>query len=397
MGAAAAVASWRYLFRSPIEPMVDLQVYQRAADAVRTGGVLYEQADTRLVFTYPPFAAVVAVVVTPLRGWWGQLAWTVATTAALVAVVQLSFRPLLARWSPSVRVLALAALTAIALVSHPMLEHVFFGQVNVFLVLLCLVDLLVLAHRRVHGALIGVAAALKLTPAVFVPHLWLTGRRRAAVVAGLTAAGCTALAWIVLPDASVEFWTDRVAEGDRIARSIGYTSNQSLRGLVARLVPDGYGTALWAVVAVAVAWYGLRRARDAHRAGDERGGIALVALLPVLLSPIAWIHHLVWFLPMIGALAADGRDRRRLVAAAAAALVLLLRLPWWGWSLLDDGPVVAPLGVLMHNAYVVLGLALLVAYPVRGRVPDDEPVSVASAHGRTRRNGADRPVPAGRR
>ena len=33
VAAAGALVSWRYLFRFPIEPMVDLEVYQRAGEA----------------------------------------------------------------------------------------------------------------------------------------------------------------------------------------------------------------------------------------------------------------------------------------------------------------------------------------------------------------------------
>jgi alpha-1,2-mannosyltransferase len=84
----------------------------------------------------------------------------------------------------------------------------------------------------------------------------------------------------------------------------------------------------------------------------------------VLLSPIAWIHHYVWFVPVLGALVADGRDRLRVVGAAMIAFVLALRLPWWGWSLLDEGPLGATIGVLLHNAYVLLALGLLLFFPV---------------------------------
>lgn len=381
VGAAAALVSWRYLFRFPTEAMVDLEVYERAGDAVRHGRAVYENVDTRLLFTYPPFAAVVAAVLAPVTGWWGQFVWTLATVGAAVGVVWLSFRALLVRCPHAWRPLALGALVATALVTHPFVEHVLYGQVNVFLVLLCLVDLVVLAEKRWQGALVGAATALKLTPGVFGIYLWTTGRRRAALVALAGLAACTALAFVVIPSSSVDFWTREIYEGQRIAGSITFTSNQSLLGVIARVVPEGYATPVWLVAAAALAFVGFRRAWDAHRAGDELGGIAITALLAVLLSPIAWIHHLVWFVPMLGALAADGRDRKRNVAAAAVALILLLRLPWWGWAMLDEGPVLAWLGILLHNAYALLGIGLVLGYPVRTAIRVDapgDPVPVAS-------------------
>jgi alpha-1,2-mannosyltransferase len=266
-----------------------------------------------------------------------------------------------------VRALAVGGITALALVTHPLVEHVFFGQVNVFLVLLCLVDVLVLGRRALHGALVGVATALKLTPGVFAIYLWITGRRRAALTAVGAAAACTALAFLVLPEASIDFWTREIYEGQRVAGSLTYTSNQSLLGVIARFVPDGTAVAVWLVAGIAVAFVGFRRARRAFDTGDERGGVALTALLAVLLSPVAWIHHFVWFLPVIAALAGDGRAPRRVAAATAVTIILLLRLPWWGWAALDEGVVLGPIGVLMHNAYALLALGLLLAYPIRRR------------------------------
>jgi alpha-1,2-mannosyltransferase len=348
--------------------MVDLRVYERAGDAVRHHQTLYENLDTRLVFTYPPFAALVAVVVTPFTGWFGQFVWTVSTVTALAGVIVLSFRPLIERCPVAWRPLSVGALIAVALLTHPLVEHVFYGQVNVFLVLLCLADLLARRRRWPHGALIGIASALKLTPAVFGVHLWITGRRRAAMIALGAALACTLLAVIVLPSASMDFWTREIYEGQRVAGSVSYTSNQSLLGLVARVVPGVVGTGLWLVLAVAVGVVGFARTRAAFVAGDEHGAIGLTALLAVLLSPVAWIHHLVWLIPAVGALVADGRDRRRVLAALAVTGLLLLRLPWWGWSMLDEGVLLAPFAVLMHNSYVLIALGLLLAYPIRSEV-----------------------------
>jgi alpha-1,2-mannosyltransferase len=376
---ATAVVAWRYLFRFPNEPMVDLQVYERAGDAVRHGAELYEDVDSRLVFTYPPFAALVAVVAAPFSGWLSRFTWTLATVAALVAVVVVAFRPLLDRCAAHLRPLVVGGVAAVALVTHPFVEHVFYGQVNVFLVLLCLADVLVVRRHRAQGALVGIASALKLTPAVFAVYFWVTGRRRAALTAAGVVVGCTLLAMVVLPDASVDFWTREIYEGQRVAGSITYTSNQSLLGLVARLIPRWPGTAVWLVAAVLIACVGFTRARHAFQSGDERGGVALTALLAVVLSPVAWIHHFVWFVPVLGALVNDGRDRRRVVAALGITFVLLLRLPWWGWAALDEGLVFGPIGVLMHNAYALLAVALVIWYPIGEHSLGDETATGAAS------------------
>src|SRR5581483_12201814 len=56
---------------------------------------------------------------------------------------------------------------------QPVRETLTFGQINLVLALLVLADLLVLAPRgsRLTGVGIGLAAAIKLTPAVFILYL----------------------------------------------------------------------------------------------------------------------------------------------------------------------------------------------------------------------------------
>lgn len=361
---ALTVVTWRYLVRQPVLPMVDLDVYRQAGRDVLAGRPVYVDDPHRLVFTYPPFAAVLAVATTPFGRWSGQAVWSLATAAATVGVVGLSFRSALGRagrWWP----VALGVLGAFALLTHPMVEHVFYGQINVFLVLACLLDLLAVTPRRVRGALVGVASAVKLTPALFGIHLWLAGRRREAASAAVAAGACTLVAWVLLPDDSVAYWTRELARTERIAGSLDYTSNQSLLGVASRVLPEALARPAWLVTAGVVAVVGLQRARRAEHADDALGAAALVGLVAFLVSPISWIHHGVWLLPALGALAGDLRDRRRVVAAGVVGVILLLRLPWWGWGLSDHGPLLAVPAAVMQNAYALVALVLVLTLPVR--------------------------------
>lgn len=361
---ATAVVTWRYLFRSPLESLIDLDVYKRAGRDVLAGRGVYGDDPTRLVFTYPPFAALLAVGTAHFTMWPGQFTWSLATVAALTGVVALSFRPLLARvrgqWWP----LVLGGLTAVAVASHPMVEHLRMGQVNVFLVLACLADLLVVRARWPRGALVGVATAVKLTPAVFALHLWSAGRRRAASVAAAAFAICTALAFVLVPGDSVDYWTGELWDTGRVAGSVDFTGNQSLLGMLSRVLPDAAARGAWLVLGSVLAVIGLRRARTASLAGDTLTAAGLVGLLAFVLSPISWIHHGVWLVPAVGALVADGRNRTRVVAAAAVTVLLALRLPWWGWALIDHGLVERGIGAVLHNAYALVAVTLLLVLPV---------------------------------
>ena len=104
---------------------------------------------------------------------------------------------------------------------------------------------------------------------------------------------------------------------------------------------DIHDTALVAVVA----WYGFRFARRAFRDGDRMTGIALTGLMAVLLSPVAWIHHLAWIVVVLGAVVGTGRDPARLWLAGGIWLYYVLTIPWWGVSLrAAEIPVLSPVG-----------------------------------------------------
>lgn len=362
MVAATAVA-WRYVVHQPLHPLIDLDVYKHAGRDVLAGRFGYRSGGGDLVFTYPPFAALVAVLTAPFGQWWGQFLWTLASTLALLGVVWLSFRRAIAAAGADLRPLLFGGACMLAVLTRPFAEHVAMGQVNVFLVLLCLVDLCPVRRHWPQGTLIGVASALKLTPAVFIVYLAVTGRLRAAGTALVTFAICTGLAFVVLPAASLDYWFDAVFHGERVTGSLAYTSNQSVLGAVSRMVPAPARGAVWLGLSVALAVIGLRRAREAYRGGDELGGVAVTAAVGLLVSPISWLHHFVWLLPMLGALVADGRDRARDVWAGVVCLLLLLPLGWWGWALLDDNNhAVRAAGVLAHNALTLLTVVLVVGY-----------------------------------
>jgi alpha-1,2-mannosyltransferase len=210
---------------------------------------------------------------------------------------------------------------------------------------------------------VGLATAVKLTPGVFVVYLLVTRRTRAAVVASVTAAAATGLVAAVSPDTARIFFTAALADTGRVG-VLGFVSNQSLQGLVARLDPRAPSGVLWAALVAVVAAVWLVRVRRAARAGDDVAGVALTGVLGCLLSPVTWVHHLVWLIPALvllvdRGLAASGRARwRLLVAAAAAYCVLCSRIVW---HVGHDPSGVALLGA---DASRLVALGLLVYLPV---------------------------------
>lgn len=330
-------------------PMADVLVYRAEGAAVANGTDLYGFTVTqwRLPATYPPFAALLFVPTTWLPLAALKMAFVAGSVALLAALVRLSCRLAdLPAKTPAV-----CTATALALWLEPVFQTVLFGQINLALAVLILWDLTRPTGARGKGIALGIAAGVKLTPALFIAYLLLRGRRREAATAGSAFAGTVLLGVLALPAASVDFWTRRLYETGRVGK-VWIVDNQSLQGLVARALGDPSPGLAWALPAMAVACAGLWLAR---RAPEDRWGILLTATTALLVCPISWSHHWVWCVPLITVLYAE--HRLQLAAAVTAVFTartlwlvphqgdLDLRLPWW------QQPLASP--------YALLGLALL--------------------------------------
>jgi len=309
--------------------LADLAVYRSGGLAVLHGSALYSMKTPQgLPFTYPPLSAILAVPLSavPLRA--AGYAWTVMVFAPLGVAIWVGFRELLQR-AGAYRQAVFAVLIGCCVFLVPVEQVMSFGQIDLFLVALCLLDCCVRRPWWPRGALIGLAAAVKLEPAVFVVYLLLTGRRKAAAVAAGSFAAFTAVAWAIAPRDSITYWTSAIFDTGRLGGNAA-AGNQSLRGMLMRsLVPGHLITIVWLTIAIAVAAGGFAAARACWQRGDNTAGVAIVGLLSALLSPVGWIHHLCWVVVAIGVMLGPGRDWRRVSAAAAAFGLFLLRLPTW--------------------------------------------------------------------
>ncbi|MFH8662274.1 glycosyltransferase 87 family protein [Streptomyces afghaniensis] len=337
----------------------DLRVYYGSIDSwVHHGGRIYDYRVPGTVygFTYPPFAAVVMLPMALLDLHTAIAAALLLNLAALALILRLLAGPAWRR--PGWYGWALAA-CALALF-EPLRDTFSFGQVNLLLLALVLTDAALLATGRTRwaGIGIGLAAAIKLTPALFIGLLLVARRWRAAAVATAVALGATALAASVDPDASRFYWTQALWDTNRVGR-LGYVSNQSVQGILARL--GEADRAVWAAAVVLLLGVWALRARRAVAAGDWTAAFALTGLAACLVSPITWVHHLVWLLPSFAVLIRTGRVR-----IAGALYAVLCTSVVWLWF--DDASGVD--GFLGSNTYAWITLGLLLWLPVGQQPPD---------------------------
>jgi alpha-1,2-mannosyltransferase len=354
-----------YLTSAPDQRMVDLSVYRLGGLSVLQGQPLYSlltQPPQLLPFTYPPVAALFAVPLALMSWPAAQLVWVAFIYVPLAFVIWFAFAPLLRRvpGPGGLRAAAFAVVFVACAYLFPMRDEMRFGQVDMVLLAMALADCAVRAPRWPRGVLVGLATAIKLVPGVFIVYLWVSGRRRAAVTAVIAALAWSLGAWLVLPRDSVTYWTSVIFQSGRLGSNSG-TSNQSLRGLLLReFLPGQAPGAAWAAVALVVAVAGFALARRLARQSREMEGIAVTALLGVLLSPVSWIHHYLVVVVVIGAILADGRSPRRVAIAAATAVFFTLTIPWWGQTLLGQHDVPTVVGRVVQDAFGIAALVLLV-------------------------------------
>ncbi|HEY6595611.1 MAG TPA: glycosyltransferase 87 family protein, partial [Asanoa sp.] len=221
---------------------------------------------------------------------------------------------------------AVVAATACALlVSAPAQSNLRFGQVSVFIVLLALVDALGLTPTRLRGVLAGVAAAIKLTPLLFVVF-FLVARRRDDFLRSVAAfVGCGLVGLAALPSDSVRYWTSAVAATSRIG-DLASLGNQSVRGMLLRVgVEQSVLPVLWLAIVATICAVALLRARQLVLAGDHTRAGVLVGCATVAASPVSWTHHQLWtVLAAMLLVAADGALQRIAGAALFVAMTLSL-------------------------------------------------------------------------
>jgi alpha-1,2-mannosyltransferase len=347
---------WARLYAHADFRMVDLAVYRSAGQSLLQGRPLYgylTPVPQLLPFTYPPFSAVVALLLAAMPAQAANWVWTLGTLAVLGWLVMVGFRPFVRRFPTMYRPLVVACVLAAMAWVEPVRDCFRYGQVGIFLAALCVLDCASPKTRWPRGMLVGFAAAVKLVPGVFIPYLWFTGRRRAAVVATAWFAGFSIATAIAMPSASKVYWTSALFDSNRLGSNSG-ASNQSIRGIFLRWLPGNIGSALWVISVIVIAVAGYRWARSASFAGHEVRGIAIVGLLSVLISPVSWIHHLAGWVPLaIGVLLGDGRNWRRVAAAVIATVFFSLQLPWWGAAIVDTFPHLHLPGRLLEDSFAL--------------------------------------------
>lgn len=332
----------------PAWTQLDLNVYRTGAATLAAGRSIYELVPGQYPFTYPPFAAVLML---PLG--------LVGRAAAIAAMATLSLGAFALTCVITFRKLQIdrrlgwfLALGAISL--QPVYQTFELGQINLVLMALVMLDCLAMPPRY-RGLGVGIAAAVKIIPGIFVLYFLLRRDWRAVAQSSATFAGTVLVSAMVMPHETLSYWTHLTSAAARTGDTIS-SVNQSLPAVLARLLHDRYPPT---VVVALVGLCGMGLATMAARKELDRGhhlaALVCIAIGGLLASPVSWSHHYVWAAPALIILFVEKRTIAAAVGAAVLYVAPMQNIPFNHGAELTYGPW----EVLVSAAYPLVAVLWL--------------------------------------
>lgn len=382
---------------------VDMIIYREGVLAFLEGREMYAvpmyAGDLALPFIYPPFGALALVPLSVGEWLTHDLAGDLMIMLSSALVLACLWFVLRAATGARVDRDSLLALTTVTWAGMMLIEPVWlnagFAQVNIVIMGLVILDLVPRKRFLPQGTLIGIAAAIKISPLAMLLFFLLRRDFRAILTTALSALVATGIAALIRWDATVEFFSS-VLLGMGTESEFGvdsaYQSNSSLKGMIMRwyLTPeslDAHSTqanVIWLVLSLATiilgGWFMIALMRR-----DMLVDAALVnAVIMLLISPVSWSHHWVWLtllLPVVAWRCATTLGAPVFLSAWVilwTALVLHEPPKWWYGDSIEVHALTFTEKLLVSD-FVWLAIVLLIAWAVALRgVPRATPAAIAA-------------------
>lgn len=272
---------------------LDLEIYLDGGKRVLNHAPLYDgdiNVEHGLPFTYPPFSGWVFSWLA--RGDYNTVSviWYALTAFSMLAIILMVFNTY--HFGLSIGSITVAGLLTLATMTlEPVHSNMYFGQINIFLMLLVCLDFLLPEGKRLPGIGTGLAAGLKLTPALFGVIFLFQRRWWAAAGSFLTFVVTVVIGNVTVVDGA-SYWTGTFKDSTRIGDHT-HPAAQSLKSVLVRIYGQD-STVVWAVlvglmlaVMCVVLWWCVQRDLTAL-------SVAVVGIVACVISPFSWTHHYVW-------------------------------------------------------------------------------------------------------
>ena len=335
---------------------IDMVVYREGVKAFLEHRSVYSApmpaGDIQLPFIYPPFGALAMVPLTAFDAIDHTLAGNIMVILSdllVLVCLYFVFRAVLKK--PEFLLPVTAITWAIVLHFEPVDLNNNYAQINIVVMALVILDLVPRKQFPPQGILIGVAAAIKITPLAMLLYFLVRREWKQIATALLSAVAATLLAAAFRWEAFVEFFSSTLLDmgsGRDFGVGTDYQSNSSIKGAIQRMYPStesmeangltiGLAWIAASLIVIVVAAWLIKRLCEKHLLVDAQ---LVTALTVLLISPVSWSHHWVWLTLIIPVFAyrawswlSTGWAARSLLAVLIAWAALLLTVPpkwWWG-------------------------------------------------------------------
>jgi alpha-1,2-mannosyltransferase len=308
----------------------DLYYRLMEVSKVRKGSNIYVPFGVE-AFTYPPAAISLFFPLTTLAPNVAYFAWTELSILCMAGTYFVVLQRV--RTPDRVGNLGIATWATIVTVAlfAPMAECLAWGQTSTILLLLVTLDLLMI-RGRYQGVLVGIAAALKLYPGLFIVF-WLFRRSwRTAGVSIATFVSVTAISWVLWPKDADTFFLQILPKGSETGHfGAGFTifNSASVSSFYLRLpfLPKSAVAALVAVTSVLILVGGMAAAVRLDRSGLKISALVTLVAMSVVVSPVTWDHYFT-FAPLLVFVIHEVGFKSILGRASLAAFVIFI-VPWF--------------------------------------------------------------------
>jgi alpha-1,2-mannosyltransferase len=271
----------------------DTDFYRKAVVAVQHGVPMYE------AMAYPPFAYLLIWWLPALPMVVGDQIWTAVSFVVLIAVgFLLTARALHATgqdWRDDRGGLVIrgSVNSILLMISMPMFSQFTCGQLSLFVAALAFVDVSGVLPKRFQGTLVGLAAAIKVTPMIFAVYYLVTGQRRQALNSLASFAAFTAFGALFFPSETLAFWTRLTSTGQDVDPKLPY--NLGIRSMLARISLDLiHSSWLWAGLGLLLMVVTLWRARKLYRRNQAMEAALVVGAASIVVTPNVLPHYFLW-------------------------------------------------------------------------------------------------------
>ncbi len=361
-GAATAIG---LVVLAVVHQQIDLSTYLLGGQHAATNDLFsVTLAKDGLGFTYPPFSALLFAPIAHAPLGLAEVAFSLFNLASIFALIAVCLRAVCKEFDRRTILWWALVLLVPVVMLDPVRQTFLLGQVNIILALMVVADM-TLDLPIPRGILVGLAAAIKVTPIILIPYLFLTRQGRAGMRATATFCAAALLAAAVNFSTSWAYWTHYIRDPQR-AGMLSWIGNQGVLGALERMLGHSVSTPTTIAIVLTVSAVGLAVAAAAYRRSSPLLGFLVVEAAESLASPVSWSHHFIWVVLLIAWLAlAPDRPRYGEWLALGVTVLFWAAPPWWA----PDGPGIIFAGrgwlIPLSDCYVLLFIGLVVGAGVR--------------------------------